>query len=54
MPLDPEEKPREFFIIVVAAAMKVFSNKPWSDAQHLDAAEKFVDEVERRYGKLDT
>lgn len=52
MPLDPDKKPREFLVILLAAGLRVFGNKPWSDAEHFQAAEKFVAEAEQRYGKL--
>jgi hypothetical protein len=52
MPLNPEEKPREFLIILVATGLRIFGNKAWSDSEHFDAAEKFVAEAEKRYGKL--
>lgn len=52
MPLDPDKKPREFLIIILAVGMKIFGNRPWSAAEHLDAAENFIDQVEKRYGKL--
>jgi hypothetical protein len=52
MALDPENKPREFLIILVATGLRIFGNKPWDDSQHFDAAEKFVAEAEKRYGKL--
>lgn len=52
MPLDPENKPREFLVVIVAAGLRVFGNKPWSDAEYFKAAESFVAEAEQRYGKL--
>jgi hypothetical protein len=52
MPLNPDEKPKEFLIIILAVGLKVFGNKPWSDEQHFEAAEKFIAEAEKRYGKL--
>lgn len=53
MALNPEEKPREFLILVVATGLKIFANKPWSNKEYFDAAESFVQEAERRYGRLD-
>lgn len=52
MALDPEKKPREFLTIILATGLKIFANKPWADAEYFDAAEKFIQEAERRYGKL--
>ena len=52
MPLNPEEKPREFLIILVATGLKIFGNKPWSNEEHFQAAEQFVAVAEQRYGKL--
>lgn len=52
MPLDPEKKPRDFLIVLMSAALRIFSDKPWSTEQYFDAAEKFINEAEQRYGKL--
>jgi hypothetical protein len=52
MALDPENKPKEFLVILVATGIKIFGNKPWSDTDIFTAAEKFVAEAEQRYGKL--
>lgn len=52
MALNPENKPREFLIILVAIGLCIFGNKSWSDAEYFDAAERFVSVAEQRYGKL--
>lgn len=52
MALDPENRPREFLTILVAAGLLLFGNKLWSTAEHFDAAEKFVKEAETRYGRM--
>jgi hypothetical protein len=52
MPLDPEDKPREFLIILLSVGLKVFANKPWSDDQICENAERFVSLLEQKYGKL--
>lgn len=52
MPLNPDEKPKEFLTILLAVGLKIFGNKPWSDQEIFVAAEKFVRETEDRYGKL--
>lgn len=52
MAFDPEQKPREFVALLVAAGLLIFGNKPWSMEQIFDSAERFVKEAEQRYGKL--
>jgi hypothetical protein len=52
MALDPYKMPREFITVIVAAGLLIFGNKPWSTGETFDAAEKFVAEAERRYGKM--
>ena len=52
MALNPDETPREFLIVLIAAGLKVFGNKPLSIPEHFDVAEKFVAEAEARYGKI--
>lgn len=53
MPFNPDEKPKQFLTMLVAAGLKIFGNKPWSNEQYFNAAEDFVKEMESRYGKLD-
>jgi hypothetical protein len=45
MAINPDEKPREFAILILACGLRIFGNKPWSDAEHFEAAEKFVTEA---------
>lgn len=52
MPLDPDKNPKDFIVLIIAVGLKVFANKPWSDKEHFEAAERFVEEAEKRYGKL--
>ena len=52
MALDPDEHPKEFLTVIIAAGLMIFGNKPWSTEQYFDAAEKFIAEAERRVGKL--
>jgi hypothetical protein len=52
MPLDPEQKPREFLTVLVAAGLLIFGNKPWSIEQCFDNAERFMGEAEKRVGRL--
>jgi hypothetical protein len=52
MALDPDDKPKEFLTIIIATGLKVFGNRLWDDKDCLNAAEKFVAEIEQRYGKL--
>lgn len=52
MALDPENKPREFLILLVATGLKIFGNKPWGPADYFIEAESFVAEAEKRYGRL--
>jgi hypothetical protein len=51
MALNPEEKPKEFLIILVATGLRIFGS-PNSDEGYFVQAEKFVNEAEKRYGKL--
>ena len=52
MVLNPEEKPKEFLTILVALGLRLFGPNAWTDEDRFNAAEKFVAEAERRYGKL--
>lgn len=52
MPLDPDEKPREFLVLLVAMGLRIFGDKVAADAACFNAAESFVAEAENRYGKL--
>jgi hypothetical protein len=52
MPLDPEEKPREFLIIILAVGLKIFGNKQWNKEDYFTEAQNFIDEAERRFGNL--
>jgi hypothetical protein len=52
MALNPDEKPKEFLCIVLAVGLKVFGPQAWSDEDRFNAAEKFIAEAEKRYGKL--
>lgn len=52
MALDPDEKPKEFLTILIATGLKIFGNKAWSNKEYFEEAERFVDEAEKRYGKL--
>jgi hypothetical protein len=52
MALNPDDKPKEFLTILVAAGLLIFGNKPWSVPDHFTHAEAFVAEVEKRYGRL--
>jgi hypothetical protein len=52
MALNPDENPKEFLIIIVATGLRIFGNKPWSVEEHFEVAERFVEEAEKRYGKL--
>lgn len=50
--LDPAAKPKEALTTVIAAALMIFSNKPWQTKDYFEAAETFIAEAERRYGKI--
>lgn len=52
MPLDPDEKPREFLTVLVAAGLLIFRPNVNDDGDVFKAAEEFVAEAERRFGKL--
>lgn len=52
MALNPDEKPREFLIIILAVGMKILGNQSLSDEETFKQAESFIDEAEKRYGKL--
>lgn len=52
MAVNPDEKPREFLAILVATGLRLFGHQAWTDEDRFNAAEKFVAEAERRYGKL--
>lgn len=51
MPFDPDEKPREFLIILLAALR--FACRDDQPSICFRQAENFVEEVERRYGKIE-
>lgn len=51
MALNPEEKPREFLIMVIAALHFAVSEIA-SPTEAFDQAEQFVAEAERRYGPI--
>lgn len=54
MPLiNPDEKPREFLITVIAAMRYVLAPQDLMPGAALDEVEKFVAEAERRYGKIE-
>ena len=52
MALNPEDKPREFPILVIAALSFAFSEQ--TPVNVFDEAEKFVEEAERRYGPVNS
>jgi hypothetical protein len=52
MALDPNDKPKEFLILIVATGLKIFGNKPWSNKQYFEEAAAFVAEAEKHVGKL--
>lgn len=52
MPLDPDENPRAFVTIAVAAAILVFGDKTLTIEDCYDCAEAFVKQAEIRYGKI--
>ena len=52
MPLDPETQPRELITILVAAGMLIFRPGVSGPSEAFKAAEEFVAEAERRFGKL--
>ncbi len=53
MPLiNPDEKPREFLITIIAAMRYVFAPQDLMPGAAFDEAEKFVAEAEARYGKI--
>lgn len=52
MALDPENKPKEFLTILVAAGLLIFGNRNWSIVETFGQAEAFVREAESRYGRL--
>jgi hypothetical protein len=52
MPLDPDERPREFLTILVAAGLLIFRSNINGAGDAFKAAEEFVAETERRFGKL--
>ena len=53
MALDPKDNPKGFLILIIAAGMKIFANKPWSNKEYFEDAEKFVEEAERLHGKIE-
>ncbi len=52
MPLDPENKPREFLTVLVAAGLLIVRQNVLGAADAYKAAEEFVAGTERRIGKL--
>lgn len=52
MPLNPEDQPREFITVLVAAGLLIFSAKVNGPAEAFTTAEQFVAEAEKRVGKL--
>lgn len=52
MPLDPDNKPREFITVLVAAGLLIFSAEVNGPADAFATAEQFVAETEKRVGKL--
>lgn len=52
MPLDPTTHNKEILTIIIATGLKIFANQPWAITQYFDEAERFVKEIEDRFGKL--
>lgn len=52
MALNPDENPRAFIAIAVAAAILVFGDKTLTVEDCYDRAEAFVKQAETRYGKI--
>lgn len=53
MPLpDPDQKPREFLLVLVAASLLIFNSKIYGASEAFSAAEQFVSEAEKRVGRL--
>jgi len=52
MPLDPDKNPKGFLTIIVAAGLLIFRQNVSGASEAFKAAEEFVAETERRFGKL--
>jgi hypothetical protein len=52
MPFNPDEKPKEFLTVLVAAGLLIFQPKVFGTAEAFKLAEEFVAEAEKRTGKL--
>jgi hypothetical protein len=50
--LDPEKKPKEFLTVIVAAGLLMFKPGMYSVEESYKIAGHFVEETERRVGKL--
>jgi hypothetical protein len=50
-PLNPDENPKSFLTIVLAAGLKIFGPARGTK-ECFDHAEEFIKEAELRYGKL--
>lgn len=50
--LDPEEKPREFLTMLLAAGLMVFKTPSPTPENALDTAAEFVAAAEKRFGPL--
>ena len=52
MPLNPDEKPREFLMVLVAAGLMIFNQKIYGASEAFRAAQEFVAETEKHVGAL--
>lgn len=52
MPLNPDDKPKEFLTVLVAAGLMIFRQNVYGASEAFKAAEEFVAEAEKRVGKL--
>ena len=52
MPFDPDENPKGFLTVIVAAGLLIFRQNVSDASEAFKAAEEFVAEAERRVGKL--
>jgi hypothetical protein len=52
MPLDPDENPRGFLTVIIAAGLLIFRQNVNGTEQAFKVADQFVAETERRFGSL--